>query len=122
MCRAEVIFLQVLEPPPYKVVSEQGDMTLHQRQLEHLEQHAQDYLGGLKDEFREKGIKTRLCIAHGSVVESILNTASSEEATLIAMASHGRSGLGHVLFGSVAARVLRRVDRPLLLIRSREGE
>jgi nucleotide-binding universal stress UspA family protein len=122
MCGAEVILLQVLEPPPYKVVSEQGGMTLHQRQLEHLEQQAQDYLGGLKDEFQEKGIEARLCIAHGSVVESILSTARSEEATVIAMASHGRSGLGHVLFGSVAARVLQRADRPLLLIRSREGE
>jgi hypothetical protein len=59
-------------------------MTLHQRQLEHLEQQAQDYLGGLKDEFREKGIEARLCIAHGSVEESILSTASSEEATVMA--------------------------------------
>ena len=121
MCGAEVIFLQVLEPPPYKAVSEQGGTTLHQRQLEHLEQQALDYLGGMEDEFREKGIEARLCIAHGSVEESILSTASSEEATVIAMASHGRSGLGHVLFGSVAARVLRQADRPLLLIRSGEG-
>jgi len=122
MCGAEVILLHVLEPPPYKGTSEQDGMTLHQQQLEHLEQKAQEYLGSLRDEFREKGIKTRLCIAHGPVVESILSTVSSEEATLVAMASHGRSGLGHMLFGSVAVKVLRQVDRPLLLIRSREGE
>ena len=122
MCGAEVIFMQVLEPPPYRSASEQGDMTLHQQQLQHLEQEAQAYLSGLKDEFEEKGIKTRFCIAHGPVVESILSTTSSEEATLIAMASHGRTGLGHVLFGSVAVRVLRQVDCPLLLIQSREGE
>jgi nucleotide-binding universal stress UspA family protein len=41
-----------------------------------------------------------------------------EEADLIAMASHGRSGLSRVFYGSVAAGVLHRVDRPLLLIRS----
>ena len=122
MCGAEVIFLQVLEPPPYRVVSEQGGKTLHQQHLEYLEGQVQDYLGGLKDEFREKGIETRSCIAHGPVVESILSTASSEEADLIAMASHGRSGVGHALFGSVAAKVLRQADLPLFLIRSQEGK
>ena len=121
MCGAEVVLLQVLEPPPYRIASEEGDMPLHQHQLAHLEQQAQDYLGGLRDELQEKGIKTHLSIAHGPVVESILSTASSKEATLIALASHGRSALGHVLFGSVAAKVLRLADRPLLLIRSQEG-
>ena len=122
MCGAVVIFLQVLEPPPYRVVPEQGGTSLHQQQLEFLVKQAQDYLGGLEDEFREKGIKARTYIAHGPVVESILSTASSEEADLIAMASHGRSGLSQVLFGSVAAGVLRRADGPLLLIHSREAE
>ncbi|MBU4426139.1 MAG: universal stress protein, partial [Proteobacteria bacterium] len=38
---------------------------------------------------------------------------------LIAIASHGRSGLSRVFYGSVAAGILNRADRPLLLIRSR---
>jgi nucleotide-binding universal stress UspA family protein len=36
------------------------------------------------------------------------------------MASHGRTGAARVFYGSVAAGVLHRVDRPLLIIRSRE--
>jgi len=44
-----------------------------------------------------------------------------EGADLIAMASHGRTGLARVFYGSVAAGILHKVDRPLLLIRS-EGE
>jgi nucleotide-binding universal stress UspA family protein len=40
----------------------------------------------------------------------------------IAIASHGRTGLPSVFYGSVAAGVLSRVERPLLLVRSREAE
>jgi nucleotide-binding universal stress UspA family protein len=56
------------------------------------------------------------------VVNTIIEAAKSEEADLIALASHGRTGLSRVYYGSVAAGVLHRVDRPLLLVRSRDGE
>jgi hypothetical protein len=43
-------------------------------------------------------------------------------ADLIAMASHGRTGMSQVFYGSVAAGVLHRVDRSLLLVRARGAE
>jgi nucleotide-binding universal stress UspA family protein len=54
------------------------------------------------------------------VVEAICNAAIADDVDLVAMASHGRGGLGRVVYGSVAAGVLERLDRPLLLIRSRD--
>jgi nucleotide-binding universal stress UspA family protein len=66
------------------------------------------------------GFDTNALVMHGPVVESIIKAANTEDVDLIAMASHGRSGLGHVFYGSVAAGVLNRIDRPLLLIRSRD--
>lgn len=57
-------------------------------------------------------------MAYGPVVEEIAQSAEREEADLIAMASHGRTGLARVFYGSVAAGVLHRLDRPLFLIRS----
>jgi nucleotide-binding universal stress UspA family protein len=51
-------------------------------------------------------------------VGAIIEAAESEGADLIAMASHGRSGLSQCFYGSVAAGVLHRVDRPLLVVRS----
>ena len=49
---------------------------------------------------------------------TILDIAVEEEVDLLAMASHGRSGLSRVFYGSVSAGVLQRIDRPLLLVRS----
>jgi nucleotide-binding universal stress UspA family protein len=117
-----VILLQVVDPPARIEVPEEFDMALHQQQLERLGQRAEEYLSGLEDGFREKGIRARRRIVHGPVVDAILTTADHEKADLIAIASHGRTGLGQVFYGSVAAGVLHRIDRPLLLIRSREGE
>jgi nucleotide-binding universal stress UspA family protein len=116
-----VILLTVVDPPPYIEVPEEFDVVLHQQQLERLEQRARDYLSALEDSLHEKGIKAQKRILHGPVVEAILTIADREKADLIAIASHGRTGLAQVFYGSVAAGVLHRIDRPLLLIRSGEG-
>ena len=56
------------------------------------------------------------------VVETIIEAATNEDADLIAMASHGRGGLSRIFYGSVAAGILNRVDRPLFIVRSRLNE
>ena len=80
---------------------------------------AKSYLTAIRGEFREKGIKAKAVLKKGPVVRWICDVASSEDVDLIAMASHGRTGLERVFYGSVAVGVLHQVDRPLLLIRSR---
>ncbi|HUV92071.1 MAG TPA: universal stress protein, partial [Anaerolineales bacterium] len=67
---------------------------------------------------RQKGIQAKSFVEQGPVVKTIINVAEREGVDLIAMASHGRSGLSRVFYGSVAAGVLNQVARPLLLIRA----
>jgi len=118
---ARVIFLQVVEPPPL-IVGPEGDIALHQREIERWAKQAESYLSALQGEFQTKGINTKKHVINGPVVEAIIKVAEQEGADLIALASHGRSGLLQVFYGSVAAGVLHRIDRPLLLIRSRGNE
>jgi len=80
------------------------------------------YLQDIVDRWRPVGIEARISIARGSVVAGILDTAEREKADLVAMASHGQSGSKRTFYGSVAVGVLNRIDRPLLLIRSRIAE
>jgi nucleotide-binding universal stress UspA family protein len=86
--------------------------------FEHQEKQAKSYLNGIRNGLHAQKIETRIHVADGPVVTSIINIASQENVDLIALASHGRSGLARVYYGSVAAGILQRVDRPLLLIRS----
>jgi hypothetical protein len=59
-------------------------------------------------------------LAAGDVASAIVARAERDPGTsMIAMATHGRSGLGRWLLGSVAEKVLQAVPRPLLLVRAR---
>jgi len=119
---AKVVLLQVLEPLPAIVGPEGAYINLRQEDLEQRIEQAQEYLAALQGTFHEKDIEARTQVVQGPVVEGIIRTADREHADLIALASHGRSGLSQVFYGSVAAGILHRVDRPLLLIRSRDDE
>ena len=115
---AKVVLLQVVEHLPVVTPQSAELVNLNLEGLRQLMNEADAYLAGLHGELRERNIRARRFVEHGPVVETILNVASREGADLIAMASHGRSGLSRVFYGSVAAGILQRVDRPLLLIRS----
>lgn len=118
---AEVVLLRVIELTPPIGAAERAYIMLRQRELNRQEKEAEAYLAGLQGVFREKGIRTRTRIGYGPVVEAIIHAAERDQADLIAIASHGRSGLSQVFYGSVAAGLLQRIDRPLLLVRSRES-
>lgn len=119
---AEVILLQVIEPV-YIYADAHGyvaDVSVDANQRVTQIEDAKSYLDGLCGEFRNKGIPGKSLVEEGPVVGRIIDVADREGADLIAMASHGRSGLSRVFYGSVAAGVLQQVDRPLLLIRAKE--
>lgn len=81
--------------------------------------NTQAYLQTMIDKWRSIDITAQMRIGRGSVVACIIDTAKRESADLVAMASHGQGGLERSFYGSVTVGVLNKIDRPLLLIRSR---
>ncbi len=117
---AKVIFLRVVEHPPVVTTPGQPDMIHPGKVIEQHKQEAEHYLKKVRGQFEQKGIEAITEVQQGTIVKAIIDEAERHSVDLIALASHGRSGLGQVFYGSVAAGVLQRVDRPLLLIRSRD--
>jgi nucleotide-binding universal stress UspA family protein len=119
--QAEVIFLQVLAPEVIITDPYQGLAYMEVDALfEQHEKEATAYLTRWQTSFKGRNIAARVCVERGGVVNTIIEVAEREGVDLIAMSSHGRTGLTRVFYGSVAAGVLHRVDRPLLLIRSQD--
>ncbi len=117
--QALVVFVRVMEPMPYLIGPEGMPVVLPEAELEQCRKHVRDYMDAIADDFRERGINATSQIRQGPVVKSIIEAAAEQKADLIAIASHGRSGLSQFFYGSVAAGVLQRVERPLLVVRSR---
>jgi nucleotide-binding universal stress UspA family protein len=119
---ARVIFLHVVENSLNMAGPQEAYVKQWEEGLLGQMKAVKSHLAVLQAAFGKKGIDVHTHIVHGRVVDTIVNVAEREDADLIAVASHGRSGLSQVFYGSVAAGVLRRIDRPLLIIRSRDGD
>jgi nucleotide-binding universal stress UspA family protein len=119
--KVEVILLQVLA---------RGFNTLYnyyaltEQQLESDKAIATAYLAKVGARLKEKGItvvteeRLGIEIRYGNAAEEIIQLADERHADIVAMTTHGRSGVRRQVFGSVAERVLREGNTPLLLVRS----
>ena len=75
-----------------------------------------EYLNALAQSFADAAVSCR--VAHGEAADLILAHAAADKRALVCLATHGRSGLQRWLLGSVAEKVLRATDNPLLLVRA----
>jgi nucleotide-binding universal stress UspA family protein len=115
---AKVFFLKVEEEPIMLDRDEVIDIEKYHEVFEKQNALSQAYLDDIKTRFDGKGIQAATRLAFGSVVKAILNVAAETGTDLIAMATHGLSGLARVSYGSVAAGVLQAADISILLIRT----
>lgn len=115
---AKLVLLRVVEPSEIGMSVRDAGSPFVVSQLEERFEQAQSYLQRMQIALQVHQIETKVVVEQGPIVAKIIEVATNEQADLIAMASHGRTGLGRVFYGSVAAGVLNRADRPLLLVRT----
>jgi nucleotide-binding universal stress UspA family protein len=111
---AELLLLRVLDAANYGSVL--SDPALWKDPQSDLAQ-ARAALEAVAEPLRARGLAVRVRTEVGSPAPTIATVGEQEASEIIAMATHGRSGVAHLLLGSVAEAVLRRVHQPLLLIR-----
>jgi len=79
---------------------------------------SEEYLKAIAGTF--DGSAAKYSVEKGKPAEVVIGRAAADKRILIAMATHGRSGIGRWLLGSVAEKVLRGTSNPLLLVRGAE--
>ena len=93
-----------------------SDPYLYQRMIDRHESEVAFYLRSLQSRSLFSAIDTKSVTASGPPAESIINYAQENEADLIVISSHGRSGIGRWVYGSVANKVLHGATCDVLLI------
>ncbi len=109
--KAEILLLTSIQPVGI------WDATATAINWEREERVAQEYLDAQKERLQAAGVKVRVKREHGEAAAGILETAEAENVSLIAISTHGRSGITRWLFGSVADRIVQSSHVPLLMIR-----
>jgi nucleotide-binding universal stress UspA family protein len=119
--QTEVILLQVLSPvmPQKMVGAEVPNIVYTEKQTEENKKNALDYLTRIGEALKSKGVTVTVEVAVGDASEEIVKAAEKINANLIAMSTHGRSGLSRWAYGSITDKVLRREAKiPITVIRA----
>lgn len=112
---ADFVLLHVEAPEPEFVGYDPGPQTVR-------DAVAQEIMGDhrklhdIADSLREQGLAVTALVVQGVTAEKILEEAQAHEADCIILGSHGHGALYDLLVGSVSDAVIRRADRPVMLI------
>ena len=94
-----------------------ADSELCREIAEHPEKRLSYYLDCAAGKFSTQGLKLETVVVKGPPAQTILEFAEAEEVDLIAMASHGYSGMRRWVYGSVTEKVLRNANCAMLIVR-----
>jgi nucleotide-binding universal stress UspA family protein len=119
--KSEVTLLCAVPPIQQNEVTEDGHFIDMDEMMEIAQREAREYLNAVAGPLHADGISVKTALETGIPSDCILDFAQSMEVDLIAMSTHGRTGVGRWVFGSVADRVLRNTTCPVLLTRVPAG-
>ena len=86
--------------------------------LKAIHDAADTYLNSIAEKLTERGIKTTCEVVTGDPADRIISHTESNKTDLIAMSTHGRTGLARWVLGSVTDKVLHEAKIPMWLVRS----
>ena len=118
---AEMVLLYVVEPIYYATPADMYVVNTNVATLlEEQRRAAEEQFARMVEKQASGGPRLRPMIKTGTASEVIAECARAERADLIILATHGRTGLAHMLMGSVAEKVVRTAPCPVLTVRGKK--
>ena len=116
----EVTLFQVVHLP-LPLAAPDVSINIPMPDLHELLQESEEYLEKVAEPLRKQGVNVKTAVVERDVTaDAIVEYAEENDIDLIAMTTHGRSGLSRLVFGSVAESVVRHAPCPVLLVRAQE--
>lgn len=114
---AELVLVYVVEPPVYPADFGFGQVALPAIEKE-MRERGKAELKKLLDSDSLVNVSGRAIVRAGNPYLEIISSAQEEGVDLIIIATHGHTGVEHLLFGSTAEKVVRKAPCPVLIVRS----
>jgi nucleotide-binding universal stress UspA family protein len=119
----KIVLLKVIAPPgiviPIGVPGETAGPVQTKSMLDHVKKEMEetpDYLEAKAQPFRKMGLKVECVVLEGIPTTTIIDYAHDNNIGLIAIATHGYSGLRHITMGSTAEYILKHAGLPVLMV------
>jgi nucleotide-binding universal stress UspA family protein len=121
--QVEVVLLGVITLLRHWVVVGEASapVSYTEEEMELIRKRVTDYLEKTGDAMKKRGVIISTMVRTGNASDEVLKAAGEVGAELIAMSTHGRSGLRRLAFGSITDKVIRDSNVPVLLVRAAEG-
>jgi nucleotide-binding universal stress UspA family protein len=113
---ASLIIVYVVEPVIYPPDFSMGQIAIPAAGLE-MDKRAKEEMDKLAEKEIPSGVKVLKIVKTGKPFLEIIETAAEEDVDLIIIATHGHTGVEHILFGSTAEKVVRKAPCPVLTLR-----
>lgn len=113
--------LRVVDPVRVVDWADPGSSLFSDEVLAEMDTKASTYLERVAERLRADGLTVSCQVREGEPAPAIVEEVEEEPRSLLAMSTHGRSGITRWVLGSVTDKVLRAVHAPILVVRSREG-
>lgn len=124
--RSRIVLIRVFKPPlvprDYPTSVSGNWDKLMRTEIKNAKNEAQEYLDSVKSQLASQGFTVQTAALTGDVAETIIDYANANALNLIAMATHGHSGINRWAFGSVAGKVMQGASCPILLVHSRYAD
>jgi len=113
---SELILVSVIEPMIYPADFSMGQVAIPATD-QNLTERIENELKSLEENEIGNQVKSKRIIKSGKPFYEIVETAREEDVDLIIIATHGHTGVEHLLFGSTAEKVVRKAPCPVLTLR-----
>lgn len=117
---SELLLAHISQPSRYYTVLVPDAM--HTVDFSHWQQQAESYLKRKSEELTSEGYAVTTILSEGDTASAICDVADAQDVDLIAMTTHGRSGIEKWVLGSVADRVVRSARQPVFLVRPQKEQ
>jgi len=113
---AELFLIYVVEPIIYPADFSLGQVAIPSIDID-MQKKAEDELNSLAKQFIKNNLRYKVVIKTGKPFVEINEFAREQDIDMIIMATHGHTGVEHLLFGSTAEKVVRKAPCPVLTLR-----